>query len=769
MKHQFATRITLASSPRAPALGWDLRAGLRLRICARGCRPVEQVLQVEGSEPGRDEYTLQVDHLDLEPDGQGLTRAEELGLRLRAAGEGPQQAQAGRIPVFVEVLDAFGAPWGAGWGTGWSTAEAPGDGHGVRITGQQGRYWTPHPTWRRWGLPRRQFTSSAWTDRPRGVVVSRPVDTNDPAPESQRRAADPLGWALAFRHAVARLPTQWPPTKDLQQRRDEVRRLNYSLLDPAVRTWLHEVQAWSAKVKLDPQLFWGWLPEPLGMAPRSLAAQQREAEQTWAERGLLGKDWPWDPSSEALIERLMNGMCPAEPCALGLDAARLCWPFTWSADGDDDVQDGDYTGTLPDLRVWARATPRGVGAGPRYEGTPVLEAIEVRWPGEAAFDRYTRPAQEDPSLAALDPWSHAKRLVRQAILLAGQIDWHVARCHFFAEQRCLAVCAALGGPAVGADTARPKDPLFDALWPFLRSADEINAFGEEALFRERGLLAQASPLSMAAILSRLRDHMGAWDAHGFAPRRPLCASDRFGHAGQIAWAGCLAWAEAVLAQRAADDAAPDGDAVEPPDAPPTLHDADPWRRLDAAMREVAVAARPGGRSGALPPGCLWLSTADAPLDPAAGVPCPAGAVRLAWVPPASTAARARLLAHAVWSATFLHSWIGGEQLRDAGHVGLAAFGYRWSRMPSDEDMADPGAAWEARGPHVAHAGLQLALAEMLGATRWGDLGDAAREALSDEQPAQAVGELLAHLREAAAAAAPVPGFFVEQIRGRINV
>jgi hypothetical protein len=546
-----------------------------------------------------------------------------------------------------------------------------------------------------------------------------------------------------------------------------VRALNYRLLDPSERTWLHEVQAWADQVDLDPAVFWGWLPEPLGSAPRTLAAQQREAEQTWTERGLL-RAWPWDPSSEALIDRLMNGMCPAEPCALGLDAARLCWPFSWSADGDDAVQDGDYAGTLPDLRVWARATPRGLGDGPRFEGPPVLEAIEVRWPGEGAFCRYARPAHEDPSLAALDAWSHAKRLVRQAILLAGQIDWHVARCHFFAEQRCLAVCAALGGPEVGADTEIPRHRLFDALWPFLRSADEINAFGEEALFREKGLLAQASPLSMAAILSRLRDHMGAWDAHGFAPRRPICPSDRFGHAGQIAWAGCLAWAEGVLQKGDASDEATGRDGVDPRE-PPTLHDRDPWRRLDAAMREVAVAARPGGRSGALPPGCLWLSTADAPLDPAAGAPCPAGAVRLAWVPPDSTAARARMLAHAVWSATFLHSWIGGEQLRDAGHVGLAAFGYRWSAMPSAQAAADPGTAWELGGPLVAHAGLQLALAEMLGATRWGDLGDAAHEALDDEQPTKAVGDLLAHLRVAAAAAAPVPGFFVDQIRGRINV
>lgn len=647
-------------------------------------------------------------------------------------------------------------------------------GQGVRLVGHQGRYWTAHPTWRRWGLPRRQFTTSPWSDQPRGVVVSRPVDTADPAPESAHPAVDPLGWALIFRRVVAReLPTPdtpiWPPPADWSARRDAVRALNGALLDPEVRTWLHEVYAWSLQVALDPEVFWGWLAAPLDRAPRTLAAQQHEAEQTWLERGVLKGAWPWDPSSEALIDRLMNGMCPAEPCALGLDRGRLCWPFSWTADGDDAVQDGVYAGTLPDLRVWAHALPLATAGGPRYAGTPVLEAIEVRWPGEVGFTRYARPPVEDPSLAALDAWSHAKRLVRQAILVAGQIDWHVARCHFFAEQRCIAVCAALGGPSVGADTGIERHDLFDHLWPFLRAADEINAFGEEALFREKGLLAQASPLSMAGVLSRLRDHMGAWDAEGFAPRRPLCEADRFGRAGQIAWAGCLSWAQEVLLQvDSAEGGAAPSSAV-PSSAAPSLHDNDPWARLDAAMREVAVAARQGGRSGALPPGCVWLSQADAPLDPRRGAPCPAGAVRLAWAPPTTAAARARFLAHAVWCATFLHSWIGGEQLPDAGHVGLAAFGYRWQQMPSAADAADPGAAWEARGPLVAHAGLQLALAEMLGATRWGDLGDAEHEALDNEKLPPALLRLLAHLRAAEDAAPPVDNFRVDQIRGRINV
>jgi hypothetical protein len=108
-------------------------------------------------------------------------------------------------------------------------------------------------------------------------------------------------------------------------------------------------------------------------------------------------------------------------------------------------------------------------------------------------------------------------------------------------------------------------------------------------------------------------------------------------------------------------------------------------------------------------------------------------------------------------------------MRDAGHVGIAAFGYRWAQMPSPEEVACPGVAWERRGPVVAHAGLQLALAEMLGATRWGDLGDAEQEALDGEALPPAVVALRAHLRAAEAAAPEVPHFRVDQIRARINV
>ena len=136
--------VLLGSSPRAPALGWDLRAGLRLRVCARGYPQLEHILHVPDSDPDVGEYTLS--ELTLPVDGARLSLSDEIGLRLRAAGQALGDVNNELVTIFVEVVDALGAPSGAGWGN---------DRDGVRVVGHQGRYWTAHPTWRRWGLPRR--------------------------------------------------------------------------------------------------------------------------------------------------------------------------------------------------------------------------------------------------------------------------------------------------------------------------------------------------------------------------------------------------------------------------------------------------------------------------------------------------------------------------------------------------------------------------------------------------------------------------------------
>ncbi|MFM2245534.1 MAG: hypothetical protein RL071_1608, partial [Pseudomonadota bacterium] len=519
-------------------------------------------------------------------------------------------------------------------------------------------------------------------------MVHRSADTGilDGSPAAARAP----GWRLAFGLATARgaqlaRPVTLSRCGLVQAGRDQLLSL---LTGPpsADGSWLPAILDWANAVggpTQEEQIFGEFLPRVQQLAraqpapPVTVEDITAAATRSWSARGVLPAT-AGDPSDAALVDRLINGMSP-HGLARGADPATGAdrWIWVRTFDRGPDAPPANYV--QPDVRVIlvpAAATPTKPW---RTAGLPTLQAIALRYPGGAW--QTVQPSGAAAGAADLDPWSHAKRCVRQALLVSGQIDWHVARCHFATELLLVAMRQEL----------RPEEPLHQALWPFLRSADEINEFGEELLFSPLGLLGQATGLAYSAVDARVRAHLAAALTAAPAPRKPLCPEDRFALWAKLTRAATHRWAQYSL--------------------PDSVLTNETRRRLAAAVTSglptaagTGPAWRGGSAPGALEKGERWLDRACAPTPKAL---------------PADAEGWRRLLVHAVWSATFLHSWVGRAQWTDGGSPLLAPLGTRWTGAPAASGTAE----WASGGPLPAHAGLQCALAEVLVAPRWGMLAD----------------------------------------------
>jgi hypothetical protein len=123
----------------------------------------------------------------------------------------------------------------------------------------------------------------------------------------------------------------------------------------------------------------------------------------------------------------------------------------------------------------------------------------------------------------------------------------------------------------------------------------------------------------------------------------------------------------------------------------------------------------------------------------------------------------------VWSATFLHAWVGRAQWTDGGSPLLAPLGTRWTGAPTSSGPA----AWASGGPLPAHAGLQCALAEVLVAPRWGMLADGESTALGGHpvEYAALLAEIQAEVdgQSAEVKQALAGDFGLGDVRGRVNI
>jgi len=138
--------------------------------------------------------------------------------------------------------------------------------------------------------------------------------------------------------------------------------------------------------------------------------------------------------------------------------------------------------------------------------------------------------------------------------------------------------------------------------------------------------------------------------------------------------------------------------------------------------------------------------------------------------PASRAEFLGLVTTGIWSATFLHSWVGGRQFIDGGSVRHAPLGLqatKLSEVPTPEDDR----ALKTHGPLRPHAALHLALAEVLGTLDLGWLAHA-RDDRSRQSECAAYAGLLGRYEAVladATAAFPKGHLTLDRIRGRINI
>lgn len=491
-----------------------------------------------------------------------------------------------------------------------------------------------------------------------------------------------------------------------------------------------------------------------------LEEMQDNANASWLERGLLGgptgrsarapSSGPasaavrWDLGDAALLDRLLNGMCPHDPAVVPVDPtqpdgpARLVWTFTWTGDGplprsgQDGIFDVDAdadiceNARMPDVRVESTPAEQSTdGTGPALRASVQVARIGLRFPGEAAYTWFTPQGPAGPVApgpeAYTTGWAFAKWFVRQALLVAGQIDWHLARCHVYMEQMCAVLCTHLRRRPLDA-LAEGDHPLLRALWPFIRSADEINAFGDLTLLSAYGVLSQACCLDHPAAMQRLRRQRAAWRWWESPVRRAATPDDLFAQWSQAAWAACEAWALALPAST-----------FEALGAGQRLGD-----RVRNGLADVQTAHVQGD-----PWQPWWGRAGDAPSGarPPLGAAATDGTYRL----PETHADWRAFATHLLYAATFLHSWVGGRQFSDMGNAWVASAGHRWAKSPlgpgESWTAADARAEWKARGPLPAHAGFIVSLSELIGENDWGRF-----EHLEDEVEVEHQGDEATALR-----------------------
>ena len=498
----------------------------------------------------------------------------------------------------------------------------------------------------------------------------------------------------------------------------------------------------------------------------SLDEMQADALKSWDRREIRSTSHQWGMSARALLHRLMNGMCIHSPSIEmhdpPMNKGRIVWTFTWTGDPNNPrfEQDGiryfqgdplvNEQARMPDLEVystWMEVNSDPDERAPIFltddKEPPTVSRIVLKWPKDAdehsaepSFEVVTldNPGEDEDTHTAGPPaanqfttqWAWAKWFVRQAILVSGQLDWHLGRGHIYVEHLAADLCAQLRGAKPGGRLSEePQDhPFLAKLWPFIRSVDEINALGDLTLLTPRGVPAAASCLSYEAAMRRMRMMRASWhwkrDLTAMRPnRRPLTSADHLARWARSAWEACREWSEKEIRENEVSQLTglcpPDGNECEGDDALDS----------DGSLRAGLVGALRTTQSAVVrdtaPKPPWWSGTGD-PAEAATFASHDMVAVVPAY--PCCLADWQKFAAHLVFTITFVHSWVGSAQLDDMGNVFVASMGHRWAKMPTGEA---PEAAWREGGPPPAHAGFCVALAELIGRHGWGRMARSRHE------------------------------------------
>ena len=418
---------------------------------------------------------------------------------------------------------------------------------------------------------------------------------------------------------------------------------------------------------------------PRNTVPEHLTDIQGHAQASWKRRGLLADpELPWRTDDAYLVERLQNGMCAAKNTGR-LKGGEIAWTFTT----------GKEVSSLP--RVTVVASP---GSPPKLRRISAEWSPRTEWP-DGKTEEWSAAG------ASREQWHIAKCLVRQALLLEGQLEWHLGRCHLYAEFLLVALRLSTS----------EQSALHRLLWPFLRSSDEINALGDSLLLNETGFLQKALPSTTETSLNQCMHKALTtpfWPHQ--VPASSLAPGNSFQRWAEVTWRAVGRFVDRHIRS-----------------TPTIINDATAWRaELHSVVPEMNTSS--------------WRS--DWPV----GQP--------EWTQ--------EMCQHAIWTATFLHSWVGGAQFIDGGNVELAPLMLNWEpTMPADVQAA-------CTDPKLGAA--QLALAEILGRSRWGGLTDTDEPDSHPEVYGELTRCLVRTLRETPPGKGPPSRIFdIRHIKGRINV
>lgn len=267
-------------------------------------------------------------------------------------------------------------------------------------------------------------------------------------------------------------------------------------------------------------------------------------------------------------------------------------------------------------------------------------------------------------------WAIAKHCVRVSNLLEGQLRGHLGRGHVGTETYRLAFERVGDG----------QSPVWPLLRPFLHFVREIDDLGDPLIFGEGSIIERSGALTPRGVVAVLEEVLNEerWDRwtppHREAPRR----EGRYGRAAAAFSEGLEGFVSRYLEEHRAAVLA---------------H----WGELDAFVEAL-------GDARAAPSGRPWRAARTDPL------------------PPQDLDALERLLMHAIFHATFFHTWSNDRQWSDAGDPAKVAFALRAG--VDDVDGATSYEAWRRDAtPVAADAWLQMTLADVLSHTTYGQLGD----------------------------------------------
>lgn len=477
-------------------------------------------------------------------------------------------------------------------------------------------------------------------------------------------------------------------------------------------------------------------------------------------------------SDAFFVERLLGGMYPVFFKREGEGASeRVVSEFRWDTrdfgpiyDGSDDDNGKDplpYPGDdavsqmtgkgyeLPNVRAILREEDGNDSRGKDL----VLEKIEVQFrkederkavAGKSPKDVFEETLHITPDDDA-NRWEWAKRLYRTSYLLAGEIEAHICRGHLVTEQYLLAC-----------ERSFDQNPVGELLSPFLWQVDKINNFGNPLIFGGRGILARASALTPNALADDLTDHLGTVDWRGWKSRKPQFAKERYARVAQ-----CF---ESVVREEVDAFFKENHDAIVA-HWPEAILFSDELIAHGVALRHYQN------------PEANWVDDSEfARFEDAAGKEREAGKAK-AMSPVQSVEDLKHLCVHAIFYATFWHSWVNDNQQIDGGEVNYAAMGIRTREPPPTVDQGEEALFdWQERAaPTGTHVVFQLVNADLLPNTKYGYIlsrtalmGTTANGNQRYEPDARIRDSLRARLFAKAEQLAEEEAYDVRGIRSRVN-